>query len=78
MELSSSMNEEQVSEVFVRINSKGKSLNQADFVLTLMSVFWDEGRTQIEEFCRQSRQPSTGTASPSTTFSPPTPTTCSG
>ena len=44
MELSSSMDEEQVSEVFVRINSKGKPLVQADFVLSLMSVFWDEGR----------------------------------
>lgn len=71
MELSSSMNEEQVSEVFVRINSKGKSLNQADFVLTLMSVFWDEGRTEIEEFCRLSRQPSTGTASPFNHFFTP-------
>lgn len=64
MELSSTMDEEQVSEVFVRINSKGKALNQADFILTLMSVFWDEGRTQIEEFCRRSRQPTTGAASP--------------
>lgn len=71
MELSSSMNEEQVSEVFVRINSKGKSLNQADFVLTLMSVFWDEGRTEIEEFCRLSRQPSTGAASPFNHFFKP-------
>lgn len=71
MELSSSMNEEQVSEVFVRINSKGKSLNQADFVLTLMSVFWDEGRTEIEEFCRRSRQPSTGAASPFNHFFAP-------
>ncbi|WP_435017959.1 GmrSD restriction endonuclease domain-containing protein [Tundrisphaera sp. TA3] len=71
MELSSSMNEEQVSEVFVRINSKGKSLNQADFVLTLMSVFWDDGRTEIEEFCRLSRQPSTGNASPFNHFFTP-------
>jgi len=71
MELSSSLDEEQVSEVFVRINSKGKSLNQADFVLTLMSVFWDEGRTQIEEFCRQSRQPSTSGASPFNHFFKP-------
>ena len=71
MELSSSMNEEQVSEVFVRINSKGKSLNQADFVLTLMSVFWDEGRTEIEDFCRRSRQPSTGEASPFNHFFAP-------
>jgi hypothetical protein len=71
MELSATLDEEQVSEVFVRINSKGKSLNQADFVLTLMSVFWDEGRTQIEEFCRKSRQPSTGTASPFNHFFTP-------
>lgn len=71
MELSASMNEEQVSEVFVRINSKGKSLNQADFVLTLMSVFWDEGRGEIEEFCRQSRLPSTGGASPFNYFFTP-------
>ncbi len=71
MELSSSMDEEQVSEVFVRINSKGKSLNQADFVLTLMSIFWDEGRTEVEEFCRQSRQPSTGGASPFNHFFAP-------
>lgn len=64
MELSSTMDEEQVADVFVRINSKGKPLNQADFVLTLMSVFWDEGRMQLEEFCRQSRRPSAGSASP--------------
>lgn len=55
LELSSEIDEEQVAEVFVRINSKGKTLNQADFILTLMSVFWDEGRHQLEEFCRKCR-----------------------
>lgn len=55
LELSSNIDEEQVSEVFVRINSKGKTLNQADFILTLMSVFWDEGRHTIEEFCGKCR-----------------------
>jgi hypothetical protein len=34
----------------VRINSQGRTLNQADFILTLMSVFWDEGRKQLEDF----------------------------
>ena len=29
-----------------------------------MSVFWDEGRAQLEEFCRAARRPSTGAASP--------------
>ncbi len=38
------MDEEQVAEVFVRINSEGVTLNQADFILTLMSVFWEKGR----------------------------------
>lgn len=39
LELASTVSEEEVSEVFVRINSKGTPLNQADFILTLMSVF---------------------------------------
>jgi len=57
MELSSSVPEEQVAEVFVRINSKGTPLNQADFILTLMSVFWDEGRMELEDFCRRAKEP---------------------
>lgn len=57
LEVSSSVDEDQVAEIFVRINSKGTPLNQADFILTLMSVFWDEGRTTLEEFCRRTRTP---------------------
>lgn len=66
LEIASSVDEEQVADIFVRINSEGVRLNQADFILTLMSVFWDEGRMALETFCRMSRQaPSPG--------SPPTP-----
>jgi hypothetical protein len=57
LELSANVEAEQVADVFVRINSEGKKLNQADFILTLMSVFWDEGRAQLEKFSRQSRTP---------------------
>ncbi|MCO5111158.1 MAG: hypothetical protein M9929_09980 [Burkholderiaceae bacterium] len=57
LELSQQCSEEQVADVFVRINSEGKKLNQSDFILTLMSVFWDEGRTELETFCRAARQP---------------------
>lgn len=64
LELSSNIDEEQVADVFVRINSQGKTLNQADFILTLMSVFWEEGRKDLEEFCRQCRLPSKETATP--------------
>lgn len=57
LELSQQCSEEQVADVFVRINSEGKKLNQSDFILTLMSVFWDDGRTELENFCRGARQP---------------------
>jgi hypothetical protein len=64
LELSARVEPEQVAEVFVRINSEGKKLNQADFILTLMSVFWDEGRSLLEDFSRSARLPSTGGKSP--------------
>ena len=71
--LSADIDEEQVAEVFVRINSKGITLNQADFILTLMSVFWDEGRTELEEFCRSAREPSVGVSSPFNHYIKPKP-----
>jgi hypothetical protein len=40
--------EEDVAEIFVRINSQGKRLGQADFVLTLLSVFHGDLRDRIE------------------------------
>jgi hypothetical protein len=64
LELSAEIDEEQVADVFVRINSQGKKLNQADFILTLMSVFWEDGRRDLEEFCRLCRIPSKESASP--------------
>ena len=62
LELDASIDEEQVADVFVRINSQGKKLNMADFILTLMSVFWDNGRKELEEFCRQCRVYEKGSA----------------
>ncbi len=73
LQLSANIDEEQVAEVFVRINSEGKKLNQADFILTLMSVFWEDGRKELEDFCRTARTPSTGTASPFNHFVEPSP-----
>ncbi len=60
LELTQSADEEQVADVFVRINSEGKKLNQSDFILTLMSVFWDEGRTDLERFSIGTRKPIPG------------------
>jgi len=64
LEVSSAADEEQVAEIFVRINSKGTPLNQADFILTLMSVLWDEGRAELERFCREARVPPVSDPSP--------------
>lgn len=71
--LSATLDEEKVAEIFVRINSEGVRLNQADFILTLMSVFWDKGRKQLEEFARATRQPSTVGPSPFNHFIQPDP-----
>ena len=44
--------EEDVAEIFVRINNQGTRLGQADFVLTLLSVFHGKLRDRIEERAR--------------------------
>lgn len=75
LEIAPSVDEEQVADIFVRINSEGVKLNQADFILTLLSVFWDEGRADLEAFCRAARHaPALGTsASPFNHFIKPDP-----
>jgi len=47
--------EEDVCEIFVRVNSGGISLKQNDFILTLLSLYWDEGRKEIEKFSAESK-----------------------
>lgn len=74
LEISPSVEEEEVADIFVRINSEGVKLNQADFILTLLSVFWDDGRAALETFCRQSRKPpESAEASPFNHFIQPGP-----
>jgi hypothetical protein len=45
--------EEDVAEIFVRINNQGTRLGQADFVLTLLAVFHGELRDRIETRARE-------------------------
>lgn len=73
LEIASTVSEAEVADIFVRINSEGVKLNQADFILTLMSVFWDEGRHELERFSRQSRHPSLGAPSPFNYYIQPDP-----
>jgi hypothetical protein len=56
LEVSADLDEEIVSEIFVRINSQGEKLKRVDFILTLLSVYWQDGRKEIEQFCIDSRK----------------------
>ena len=73
IELDKTIDEEHVADVFVRINSEGVQLNNADFILTLMSVFWEKGRKELEAFSRSAKAPSVGVASPFNHFIEPSP-----
>lgn len=55
VQLKSHVSRELVADIFVRINSEGVKLSSADFILTWLSVFWESGRTQLEDFARASR-----------------------
>ena len=59
-DIESDADEEDVSEIFVRVNSGGTPLKQNDFILTLLSLYWEEGRREIEQFSRDSTRPSVG------------------
>ena len=72
IQLSYDLEIEEVAEIFVRVNSKGTQLDQADFILTLMSVHWDKGRKELEEFCRLAKTP-TGAPGPFNWFLEPKP-----
>jgi len=71
--LSATTSAETIAEVFVRINGQGKKLNQSDFIMTLMSVFWDEGREALETFALEATRPSAGQASPFNVYIKPSP-----
>lgn len=55
VQLKRHVSRETVADIFVRINSEGVTLSASDFILTWLSVFWEEGRQQIETFARDSR-----------------------
>jgi hypothetical protein len=73
IELASTADEEQVAEIFVRINSEGVKLNQADFILTLMSVHWEKGRRALEAFSRAAVDSSVTGPSPRNPYIEPSP-----
>lgn len=55
VQLKKHVTRETVADIFVRINSEGVKLSSTDFILTWLSVFWEQGRQELEEFARASR-----------------------
>ena len=47
--------EEDVAEIFRRVNSGGQKLNENDFIETLLAVYDNEIHDQIKKFCADSR-----------------------
>lgn len=55
VQLKDTVSREIVADIFVRINSEGVKLSSSDFILTWLSVFWEQGREELEEFAKASR-----------------------
>ena len=62
LEISSSASEEDVAEIFVRVNSGGKKLTEKNFIETLLAVYDPDTHKAIQSFCESAREPSHGTA----------------
>ena len=62
LEINHSSSEEDVAEIFVRVNSAGQKLTENDFILTLISVYEKEKRDLIDQFCADSRIPGKNTS----------------
>jgi len=59
------VDEEVVAEIFLRVNSGGTKLTQADFILTLLSVFREDDRRRLESFAEAAGiMPGPGLTSP--------------
>jgi hypothetical protein len=54
--------EEDVAEVFVRVNSGGQELTEKNFIETLLAVYDNDVHDKIDKFCEDSRIPKDGTA----------------
>lgn len=62
LKISAKANEEDVAEIFVRVNSGGQNLTEKNFIETLLAVYDNEVHEKINRFCAESRIPANGTA----------------
>ena len=62
LSISNKADEEQMSQIFIRVNSGGTKLTEDDFIMTLLSVYEPQTRRRIEDWCEESRRPGIGTS----------------
>lgn len=62
LEINYNADEEDVADIFVRVNSGGQSLTENNFIQTLISVYENETSAQINDFCEKSRIPADNTS----------------
>ena len=62
LEVRAAASEEDVAEIFVRVNSGGQKLTEKNFIETLLSVYDNDIHKRINEFCRDSRVPKDNTS----------------
>lgn len=62
LKINSKADEEDVAEIFVRVNSGGTKLTEKNFIETLLAVFDNEVHDKIGAFCAESRIPAERTS----------------
>lgn len=62
LKINSKANEEDVADIFVRVNSGGQNLTEKNFIETLIAVYDNALHDKINKFCADSRIPANGTS----------------
>ena len=62
LKISSKADEEDVADVFVRVNSGGQKLTEKNFIETLIAVYDNEVHSKIDKFCAEARIPADKTS----------------
>lgn len=62
LKINAKADEEDVSDIFVRVNSGGQNLTEKNFIETLIAVYDNDVYEKIDKFCAESRIPSNGTS----------------
>lgn len=62
LKINSKADEEDVADIFVRVNSGGQNLTEKNFIETLIAVYDNGVYVKINKFCSESRIPANGTS----------------